>query len=51
MTPEKIITVTTITNDEKHDGKELVNLVEKSENNSIELEAVIGDGLIQKKKI
>ena len=42
MTPERIITAATITSGEKHDGKELVNLIEKSENNGIEIEAVIG---------
>lgn len=29
MTPERIITATTITSGEKHDGKELTSLVEK----------------------
>ncbi len=33
MTPERIITAATITTGEKHDGKELINLIEKSENN------------------
>lgn len=37
MTPEKIITSATITTGEKHDGKELINLIEKSENNEIEV--------------
>lgn len=44
MTPERIITAATITTGEKHDGKELNNLIEKSENNGIEVEAIIGDG-------
>lgn len=44
MTPERIITAATITTGEKHDGKELINLIEKSENNGIEVEAIIGDG-------
>ena len=44
MTPERIITAATITTGEKHDGKELKSLVEKSQNNGIEVEAVIGDG-------
>ena len=39
MTPERIITAATITSGEKHDGKELVNLIEKSENNGIEIKA------------
>ena len=33
MTPEQIITATTITSGERHDGKELVNLIKKSKNN------------------
>ena len=49
MTPERIITAATITSGEKHDGKELVNLIEKSENNGIEVEAVIGDGAYSEK--
>ena len=44
MTPERIITATTITTGEKTDGKELIDLIEKSEDNGIEVEAVIGDG-------
>lgn len=44
MTPERIITAATITTGEKHDGKELKSLVEKSQNNGIKVEAVIGDG-------
>lgn len=43
MTPERIITAATITSGEKHDGKELQTLVEKSQENGIEVEAVIGD--------
>ena len=44
MTPERIITAATITTGDKHDGKELIDLIEKSENNGIEVEAIIGDG-------
>ena len=44
MTPERIITATTITSGEKHDGKELVDLIEKSEQSGIKVEAIIGDG-------
>lgn len=44
MTPEGIITAATITTGEKHDGKELVNLIEKSQEAGMEVEAVIGDG-------
>ncbi len=43
-TPERIITAATVTTGEKHDGKQLVRLVEKSEAAGIEVEAVIGDG-------
>ncbi|MBP3920022.1 MAG: IS1182 family transposase [Bacilli bacterium] len=43
-TPERIITAATITTGEKHDGKQLQKLIEKSQNNGIEVEAVIGDG-------
>ena len=49
MTPERIITAATITTGEKHDGKELVSLIEKSENNGIEVEAIIGDGAYSEK--
>ena len=49
MTPERIITAATITTGEKHDGKELINLIEKSENNGIEVEAIIGDGAYSEK--
>lgn len=49
MTPERIITAATITTGEKHDGKELTNLIEKSENNGIEVEAIIGDGAYSEK--
>lgn len=44
MTPERIITAATITTGEKHDGKELIALVEKSEAAGLEVEAVIADG-------
>ena len=50
MTPERIIKAATITSGEKHDGKELTNLIEKSENAGIEVEAVIGDGAYSEKE-
>ena len=50
MTPERIITAATITTGEKHDGKELINLIEKSENNGIKVEAIIGDGAYSEKE-
>ncbi len=49
MTPERIITAATITSGEKNDGKELINLIEKSKNNGIEIEAIIGDGAYSEK--
>ena len=49
MTPERIITAATVTTGEKHDGKELINLIEKSKNNGIEVEAIIGDGAYSEK--
>ena len=49
MTPERIITAATITTGEKHDGKELVNLIEKSVSNGIKVEAIIGDGAYSEK--
>ena len=49
MTPERIITAATITTGERHDGKELVNLIEKSVSNGIKVEAIIGDGAYSEK--
>ena len=49
MTPERIITAATITSGEKHDGKQLQKLVEKSQANGIKVEAVIGDGAYSEK--
>lgn len=40
----RIITSATITSGEKHDGKELKKLIEKTEETGVEVEAVIGDG-------
>ena len=50
MTPERIMTAAIITTGEKHDGKELVNLIEKSEIAGIEVEAIIGDGAYSEKE-
>lgn len=50
MTPERIITAATITSGEKHDGKQLQTLIEKSQQNGIEVEAVIGDGAYSEKE-
>ena len=49
ITPERIITAATITSGEKHDGKELINLIEKSEKAGIKIEAIIGDGAYSEK--
>ena len=49
MTPERVITGVKITSGEKHDGKQLEDLIEKSEKNGIEVEAVIGDGAYSEK--
>ncbi len=50
MTPERIITAAVVTTGEKHDGKQLQELVEKSQENGIEVEAVIGDGAYSEKE-
>jgi len=50
MTPERIITAATITSGEKHDGKELKSLVEKTEKAGLEVEAIIGDGAYSEKE-
>ncbi len=49
MTPERIITAATITTGEKHDGDELIDLIEKSKNVGIKVEAIIGDGAYSEK--
>lgn len=48
-TPERIITAAIITTGEKHDGKQLEKLIEKSQKNGIEVEAIIGDGAYSEK--
>lgn len=50
MTPERLITAATITSGEKHDGKQLKVLVEKTQENGIEVEAIIGDGAYSEKE-
>lgn len=49
MTPERIITAANITTGEKHDGKELQTLIEKSQKSGIEVDAIIGDGAYSEK--
>lgn len=51
ITPERIITSATITTGEKHNGKEIINLIEKSESNGIEVKAIIGDVAYSEKEI
>jgi len=43
MTEERIITEATVTSGEKHDGKQLQELVEKSKEAGIEVRNIIGD--------
>ena len=49
MTEERIITAAIVTSGEKHDGKQLCGLVEKSRAAGIEVKAVIGDGAFSEK--
>lgn len=49
MTDEGIITAATVTSGEKHDGKQLASLVEKSRAAGMEIEAVTGDGAYSEK--
>lgn len=49
MSEERIITSATVTTGERHDGKELQNLIKKTEANGIELEAVVGDSAYSEK--
>jgi Transposase DDE domain./Transposase domain (DUF772). len=49
ITPERLISAATITTGEKHDGKELKELVKKSEKAGIKVKAVIGDGAYSEK--
>jgi len=49
MTDERIITAAVVTSGEKHDGKQLEALVEKSRAAGVEVEAVIGDGAYSEK--
>ena len=49
LTEERIITAATITSGEKHDGKQLKDLIEKSRENGIEVNEVIGDAAYSEK--
>lgn len=44
MTPERIIAAVSVSSGEKHDGKYLESLVEKSRDNGIDVRAIVGDG-------
>ena len=50
MTEERIITSAVVTSGEKHDGKQLKALVEKSRAAGMEVDAVIGDGAYSEKE-
>ncbi|MFZ5945804.1 MAG: IS1182 family transposase [Bacillota bacterium] len=50
MTEERIITATTVTSGEKHDGKQLKDLVEKSIEAGIEIKNIIGDAAYSEKE-
>jgi transposase len=49
MSDERIITAATITSGEKHDGKELETLVNKSRDAGMDVESVIGDAAYSEK--
>jgi len=49
MTDERIITAAVVTSGEKHDGKQLGALVEKSRAAGVNVETVIGDGAYSEK--
>jgi IS5 family transposase len=50
MSEERIITAAVVTSGEKHDGKQLQNLVEKSRDAGIEVENIIGDAAYSEKE-
>ena len=49
MTEERIITAAVITSGEKHDGKQLQTLVQKSKNHGLEVNEIIGDAAYSEK--
>lgn len=49
MTDERIITAATVTSGEKHDGKQLKDLIKKSEKAGLEIEEVLGDAAYAEK--
>lgn len=50
MTEERIITAAAVTSGEKHDGKQMKDLVEKSKSAGIEVENIIGDAAYSEKE-
>lgn len=50
ITKERIMVAATVTTGEKHDGKQLKELVEKSKENGMEVEAIIGDAAYSEKE-
>lgn len=50
LTEERIITAAVITSGEKHDGKQLKELVEKSKQAGMEIEDIIGDAAYSEKE-
>ena len=50
MTEERIITAALITSGEKHDGKQLKSLIEKSEASGFNIENIIGDAAYSEKE-
>ncbi len=50
MTEERIITAAVVTSGEKHDGKQLKTLVEKTKEAGVEVETVIGDAAYSEKE-
>ncbi len=50
MTDERIITAATITSGEKHDGKQLAELLKKSEESGLEVEEILGDAAYSEKE-
>lgn len=49
MTDNRIVVAATVTTGEKHDGKELVGLIEKARNVGIEVGTIIGDAAYSEK--
>lgn len=49
MTDERIITAAVVTSGEKHDGKQLQELVRKTRENGVEVEEIIGDAAYSEK--